>query len=1220
MRVNISKAGQIAIIIHSAVLASTCQPLYAAALNTNIPVEQNDTFSVPIELDLPSQSLDASLRQFAKNAGLSITFDSELTLGKTAPAVKGRMTRIEAIQRILSGSGLEGKIDGRNASIRKAPPPDLGKETKLNLEEIQVRAKRFYEIGPLPGLGLTKDEIPGNVQTISAKEIKDSHATSMAELLNSRLQSVNVNDYQGNPFQMDVTYRGFSAGPQIGTPQGLSVFIDGIRVNEPFGDIVNWDLIPIDALSGVDVIPGSNPIFGLNTLGGAIAVKTKNGFDNPGTDVQTLAGAFGRKQLIGHTGGSKGSLGWFLSANHFTESGWRNNSPSDVNQLFGKLSYRGDQLDLNGSLLYVNNNLVGNGLIPEEMYQQNPSSVFTSPDETKNKLLQFQLSGAFQATDNVSITGQIYRRKSDRTANTADINRDFAGYHGVATRRAATGETPVCAFASTNSYGIPNYYIANESKFGAGSNMSVYDDGLLDDGLNPRLWNNVTDYLNTVYADPDPAIQAKNIRDALNPAFYTTVTIPSGSTPEATDTIGKANFDAMMAAGRLVEDNMFHGSRFSISDYQSDPLDGVSGQDSDGDGVADWQYFGYGGGYYQDGAGVRHYLVTAPALNGVANAADPTLLSYTQQCGQNGINTTTGFLNSNEGQIQVLDSSGSTIQRNGAFAGTGSTYGTGTGYIDGTPTAVITNMAIKQVVKGGSMQFNLDEGRHKFMVGLSRDEARDTYTSSQMLGLLTANRKGYIAANQVGAEFSAAQVPISINDFSGGSKTNSIYMSETFSPTESLHINFSGRYNHTDVFSTTAARHRNATIDLMDYQSRYMQYLLCAGSDLSDCDQYLLSNPVLDYRLVNGDLLDPAESEAFGYHKVNPAIGATWSPTSYLNIYANWNQGTRAPSAIELGCAYDGTIITYQPPIGLPRTGPRSLVTGRSCSLPTAMSGDPYLPQVVARTTEIGARGTLTNGWEWNASVYQTNLKDDIYYVAYTTTQSFFDTIGRTRRQGLELGLNGKQDRWDFKFNYAISEATFQSQASILSADNSAVNHNMNAGNSRDKMTIQPGNVMPGMPKFNANFNIGYQVTDKWHISLGMVAHSWSYARGNENNKHQAGVLPWIVTDDSGHLQTLTRNYLGNGKTPGFAVFNLNTDYDFGNGWLGTLSITNLLDKTYYSASQLNINPFVTGKYGATDASGFNYNSRDWNSTTFVGPGVPRAAWLTLSYKFQPKK
>ncbi len=1140
----------------------------------------------PVNIVLPAQPLADALVQFAKKTGTSVVVDSALVAGKKAPSIDGYWEPKEGLRRLLAGSGLHAVMEGDTVLIRKGEPP---KKNELVTDTVDVRASRFQQIGPMPGLSLSKEEIPGNVQSLSAKEIKDSHATSMAELMNGQLQSVNVNDYQGNPFQMDITYRGFTASPQIGTPQGLSVFMDGIRVNEPFGDIVNWDMIPMSALAGLDVFPGSNPIFGLNTLGGAIAVRTKNGFDNPGTDVEVLTGAFGRSQATLSTGGSKGDVAWYFSANKFKESGWRNNSPSEVNQVFGKLSYRNDFFNIDGSMLYASNNLIGNGLIPIEMYQQDSSSVFTSPDQTQNRLLQFQVAGAFQVNDTFSITGQTYNRKSDRTSVTGDINRNFAEYRGNATRRPAAGETPVCAYASTNAYGIPDYYILDESILGPG-NGSVFNDEQLF-----GISNSIEDYV--LAHSP-----------TLNSAMVTTLGGP--------DAVGQANFDAMMANATAMQANMFHGGP-NTQTYSYLPGDPLSGPDNNLDGQPDW----IGGLYYEDGAGVRHYIANAAALNGVANAWDPTLLPYTSQCGQNGIDTTNSYLDLNTGQLQVR-SAGNAIPRNGAYLdnGTPSQYGTGAGYIDGTPTSIITRTQINQITKGGSIQFNFDLEQHKFMVGASLDRSTDTYTSSQMLGLLTANRTAYLAPNQIGAEFSGAQVGVSTNDFSGNSDTRSVYFSDTFNATDTLHFSFSSRYNYTKVSSTIAARHRNATTDLMDYQSGYLAYLLCAGGTLASCDQDLLNNPVLDYRLLNGALLDPPETEAFTYHKLNPALGVSWSPQNNLNVYANWNQGTRTPSAVELGCAYDDTIVTVTTVHGT-TTGPRSLVSGHNCSLPTALSGDPYLPQVVARTTELGARGKLANGWDWNASVYNTNLTDDIYFVAFTSTQSFFDTVGSTRRRGIEFGLSGKEDKWDFKFNYALTDATFESTAVIANADNSSVNHNADASAAvRDKMTISPGNRIPGIPLHNVNLNVGYQLTENWRIGLTMVAHGSSYARGNENNQHQAGVQPFVVTDNSGHFQTITRNYLGDGKTPGYAVFNLNTSYDFGGGWLANLAITNLLDKEYYSASRLDINPFVTGQYGVTDASGFNFNSRDWNSTTFVGPGAPRAAWFTLKYDFDADK
>src|SRR5690606_7917947 len=125
--------------------------------------------------------------------------------------------------------------------------------------------------------------------------------------------------------------------------------------NEPFGDVVNWDMIPMNALSTFDVFPGSNPLFGLNTLGGALSMRTKSGFDSPGASVDVLTGSYGRKQLQASGGWNNGSIAAFGAANLFMEDGWRDNSPSEVNQLFGKLEWQGEQASLGFSALAVVN-------------------------------------------------------------------------------------------------------------------------------------------------------------------------------------------------------------------------------------------------------------------------------------------------------------------------------------------------------------------------------------------------------------------------------------------------------------------------------------------------------------------------------------------------------------------------------------------------------------------------------------------------------------------------------------------------------------------------------------------------------------------------------------------------------------------------------------------------------------------------------------------------
>lgn len=128
---------------------------------------------------------------------------------------------------------------------------------------------------PVPGSDVPREHIPSNVQTIDAATLRESNSLNVPEVMMNRLPSVNVNEVQGNPLQLDVNYRGFTASPLLGTPQGLSVYQDGVRINEPFGDIVNWDLIPMNAIHTMSLMPGSNPLFGLNTLGGLWCCKPK---------------------------------------------------------------------------------------------------------------------------------------------------------------------------------------------------------------------------------------------------------------------------------------------------------------------------------------------------------------------------------------------------------------------------------------------------------------------------------------------------------------------------------------------------------------------------------------------------------------------------------------------------------------------------------------------------------------------------------------------------------------------------------------------------------------------------------------------------------------------------------------------------------------------------------------------------------------------------------
>jgi outer membrane receptor protein involved in Fe transport len=276
---------------------------------------------------------------------------------------------------------------------------------------------------PLPGLDLPRDQVAAPVQTATGAELSRSGALGIADFMNRKLGSVHINEVQGNPFQPDVNFRGYSASPLLGTAQGLSVYLDGVRLNQPFGDVVSWDLIPKSALASITLMPGSNPLFGLNTLGGALALQTKDGRSHPGTALQLSVGRHGRVQGEVEVGGSNTlGLSWFGTANVFTERGWRDSSPSDVTQLFGKLGWASGPTRAALTLALADTDLYGNGLQEEAMLARDRASVYTRPDQTRNKSTLLNFSAVHELNEALSFSGNAYWRKLRTRTLNGDIN------------------------------------------------------------------------------------------------------------------------------------------------------------------------------------------------------------------------------------------------------------------------------------------------------------------------------------------------------------------------------------------------------------------------------------------------------------------------------------------------------------------------------------------------------------------------------------------------------------------------------------------------------------------------------------------------------------------------------------------------------------------------------------------------------------------------------
>ena len=279
---------------------------------------------------------------------------------------------------------------------------------------------------PLPSVGIDVNQLPSTVQKVKAQDIKNSQSLDISNYMNENLTGVFVNNVQGNPLQMDVNYRGFTASPLLGTPQGMSVYMDGVRMNQPFGDVISWDLIPKNAISGMQLYSGSNPLFGLNTLGGALSIQTKDGRSNEGGALQFTAGSWGRKIGEFEYGGvsKDNSVDYFLAGTWFNEDGWREHSSSDNKQLFGKLGWQGEKTTAKLTMAYSDSNLKGMGLTPNEMLTNNYNSVFTWPDNTKNKSYLANLQLERYLTDNLSFSGNAYYKKVRTNSLNGDYNND----------------------------------------------------------------------------------------------------------------------------------------------------------------------------------------------------------------------------------------------------------------------------------------------------------------------------------------------------------------------------------------------------------------------------------------------------------------------------------------------------------------------------------------------------------------------------------------------------------------------------------------------------------------------------------------------------------------------------------------------------------------------------------------------------------------------------
>ena len=372
------------------------------------------------------------------------------------------------------------------------------------------------------------DKIPSNVVTVGASAFDGTKAPDLLQSLDRALPGVSLSSQTGNDFQLDLNYRGFTASPVVGTPQGLAVYQNGVRINEVFGDVVNWDFIPQSAINQLTLVP-SNPVYGLNATGGALAFEMKNGYTYHAIEGELSGGSYGRAVASVQAGGQNGNLSGYITADAINDAGWRNNSPSSLRRVYADLGARGDQTEFHVTFTGADNNFGAAAATPVQMLSQDWASIYTIPQTTQNQLAFLTASASWKPSNTWTYQAIGYFRsfrQSHVDGNGTDAQNSgcpdptvlcFPNLDGTVSNLTTTRGQTVPAtgalgtsvlgeidrtWTNTNSFGGTVQAATSERIFGHNNNFTI---GLsVDRGL---VQFSTTSELGTVNANQFPTLQ-----------------------------------------------------------------------------------------------------------------------------------------------------------------------------------------------------------------------------------------------------------------------------------------------------------------------------------------------------------------------------------------------------------------------------------------------------------------------------------------------------------------------------------------------------------------------------------------------------------------------------------------------------------------------------------------------------------------------------------------
>jgi len=273
--------------------------------------------------------------------------------------------------------------------------------------EISLPTVSITGTAPLLGSGGDANKVPAASTAVTRQDVVRTGIPTALGALDEKVGGVALDAASGNPFQPNLLYRGFTASPLPGSAQGIAVYLNGTRFNQAFGDTVDWDLIPADAISRINV-EGSNPVFGLNALGGSVSVQLRDGFSFHGGDARLYGGSFGRVGSDFQYGVQSGNTAAYIAGSIIHAEGWRQDQGSEIRRVYGDIGWRGPDAQLHLGILAADNHLSGPGTLPVELLAVDRSLQFTGPNLTENKYLRMSLTGTYDLTPTTQLQAAAY--------------------------------------------------------------------------------------------------------------------------------------------------------------------------------------------------------------------------------------------------------------------------------------------------------------------------------------------------------------------------------------------------------------------------------------------------------------------------------------------------------------------------------------------------------------------------------------------------------------------------------------------------------------------------------------------------------------------------------------------------------------------------------------------------------------------------------------------